>query len=82
MIGRIHDPLVRCNSAEPINPTTLSSCVQNRHRVVPNVNAPAIQIDLDERFQTLHLVEVLRHVILKSAILLIQTVLRKHVQEL
>lgn len=60
----------------------MSSCVENRHRVVPNVNAPAVQIDLDQRFQTLHFVEVLSHIILKSVTLFIQTVLRKHVQKL
>ena len=82
MIGRIHNPLVRCNSAAATKPTALSGCVQNRHRVVPNVDTPAVQIDLDQRFQTLHLAKVLRNVIWKSPTLFVLTILNQHVQKL
>lgn len=82
VIGRIHNPLVRCNSAAATKPTTLSGRVQNRHRVVPDVDAPAVQIDLDQRFQTLHLAEVFGDVILKSPSPSIPTILDQHVQKL
>lgn len=82
MIGRIHNPLVCCNSSPTTNPTTLSGRVQNRHRVVPNVNTSAVQIDLDQRFQTLHLAEVLRHIIWRSVTLFVLTILNKHIQKL
>lgn len=82
MIGRIHNPLVRCNSAAATKPTALSGRVQNRHRVVPNVDTPAVQIDLDQRFQTLHLAEVFGDVILKSPTPSVITILNQHVQEL
>lgn len=82
VIGRIYNPLVRCNSATATKPTALSGRVQNRHRIVPNVDTPAVQIDLDQRFQTLHLTEVFGDVILKSPTRSVLTILNQHIQKL